>query len=45
MRKVAIAAAESMIPTCIELGGKDPALILPGAKLEAIASTLMRGVL
>jgi len=43
-KKVAEAAAEMMIPTCIELGGKDPAFILPSADLEFFASTLMRGV-
>ena len=43
--QVAGAAAEIMVPTCIELGGKDPAFILPSANLEAIASILLRGVL
>ncbi|GHJ86665.1 hypothetical protein NliqN6_3067 [Naganishia liquefaciens] len=41
-RKVAMAAAENMIPTCIELGGKDCAILLPSADLKSIASTLMR---
>lgn len=40
-----MAAAENMIPTCIELGGKDCAVILPSADLKSIASTLMRAAL
>jgi acyl-CoA reductase-like NAD-dependent aldehyde dehydrogenase len=43
-KKVAAAAAEIMIPTCIELGGKDPAFLLPSADIDYFASTLMRGV-
>ncbi|RXK39718.1 meiotic Sister-Chromatid recombination aldehyde dehydrogenase [Tremella mesenterica] len=42
-RKVAQAAAEIMVPTCIELGGKDPAFLLPSADLDYFASTLLRG--
>ncbi|WVQ77511.1 hypothetical protein IAR50_007197 [Cryptococcus sp. DSM 104548] len=42
-KKVAQAAAEIMVPTCIELGGKDPAFILPGTDLDFFASTWMRG--
>ena len=33
-----------MIPTCIELGGKDPAFILSSADIDFFASTLLRGV-
>ena len=44
-REVAMAAAENMIPTCIELGGKDCAILLPSADLKSIASTLMRAAL
>jgi acyl-CoA reductase-like NAD-dependent aldehyde dehydrogenase len=43
-KKVAAAAAEIMIPTCIELGGKDPAFLLPSADIDYFASTLLRGV-
>jgi acyl-CoA reductase-like NAD-dependent aldehyde dehydrogenase len=43
-KKVASAAAEMMIPTCIELGGKDPAFLLPSADIDFFASTLLRGV-
>ncbi|ORY34610.1 putative meiotic recombination-related protein [Naematelia encephala] len=42
-RLVAAAAASIMVPTCIELGGKDPAFIMPDCKLESFASTWMRG--
>ena len=43
---VAASAAESLIPCCIELGGKDAAIILDSARpnLKSIASILMRGV-
>lgn len=44
-KKVAAAAAEIMVPTCIELGGKDPAFILESANLDFFASTWMRGAL
>lgn len=33
-----------MVPTCIELGGKDPAFLLPDAKINTWANHLMRGV-
>ena len=42
--QVAVAAAEIMVPTCIELGGKDPAFLLPSANVQEWASHLMRGV-
>lgn len=29
----------------MELGGKDPAIILPGTDLEKVGSILMRGIL
>ncbi|KAK0507168.1 hypothetical protein JMJ35_010206 [Cladonia borealis] len=41
---VAASAAKSLIPVCIELGGKDPAIILDDVKnLHQVASILMRG--
>ena len=44
-RKVALAAAENMTPLTLELGGKDPAIILPGTDLDRYISIWMRGVL
>ena len=42
--KIANAAAKSLAPLCLELGGKDPAVILDDvSNLEKIASILMRG--
>ena len=44
---VCASAAKSLTPVCVELGGKDPALILddiPIHELRKIASVLMRGV-
>ncbi|KAI9686834.1 MAG: Meiotic Sister-Chromatid recombination aldehyde dehydrogenase [Bogoriella megaspora] len=42
---VAASASKSLTPLCIELGGKDPAIILDDAKdLDSVASILMRGV-
>ena len=42
-RKVAVAAAENFVPAFLELGGKDPAVILPGANLEEAADAVLRG--
>ena len=46
--KVCASAAKSLTPVTVELGGKDPAIILDDKKtvanLEEIASILMRGV-
>ena len=42
---VARSAARSLTPLCLELGGKDPAILLDDIKnLEQVASILMRGV-
>ena len=41
---VAASAAKSLTPVCIELGGKDPAIVLDDVKnLHQVASILMRG--
>ncbi|CAG7919562.1 unnamed protein product [Penicillium olsonii] len=46
--KVCASAAKALIPVCVELGGKDPAVILDDSRtlrnLPSIASILMRGV-
>lgn len=42
---VCASAAKALIPVCVELGGKDPAIILDDVKhLERVSSILMRGV-
>ncbi|PFH52468.1 hypothetical protein AMATHDRAFT_139975 [Amanita thiersii Skay4041] len=43
-RKIAQAATENLIPVTLELGGKDPAVILPGTDLNKWISIWMRGV-
>jgi succinate-semialdehyde dehydrogenase / glutarate-semialdehyde dehydrogenase len=42
-QKVAVAAAKRLIPACLELGGKDPAIILPSANLELATSAILWG--
>ncbi|KAJ5566777.1 hypothetical protein N7535_006083 [Penicillium sp. DV-2018c] len=46
--KVCESAAKALIPVCVELGGKDPAVILDDPRtirnISSIASLLMRGV-
>jgi succinate-semialdehyde dehydrogenase / glutarate-semialdehyde dehydrogenase len=42
-RKVAMACAERLIPCTLELGGKDPAIVLADANLERTANGLVFG--
>ncbi len=42
-KKVYAAAAEKMIPVFLELGGKDPAIVLEGANLERAAAAILWG--
>jgi succinate-semialdehyde dehydrogenase/glutarate-semialdehyde dehydrogenase len=41
-RKVAVRAAENFIPACLELGGKDPAVVLEDANINAAADAILR---
>jgi len=41
-RKVAIRAAENLIPANLELGGKDPLIIGPGADIETATALALR---
>jgi succinate-semialdehyde dehydrogenase / glutarate-semialdehyde dehydrogenase len=42
-RKVAAAAANRFIPACLELGGKDPAIVLESANIELATSAILWG--
>jgi acyl-CoA reductase-like NAD-dependent aldehyde dehydrogenase len=42
-RKVAAAAARNLVPLTLELGGKCPALVLPGADLARAARDILAG--
>jgi succinate-semialdehyde dehydrogenase / glutarate-semialdehyde dehydrogenase len=42
-RKVAAAAANRFIPACLELGGKDPAIVLASANVELATSAILWG--
>lgn len=41
-RKVAAAAAAAFIPAFLELGGKDPAVVLPGSDLDRASTSILR---
>jgi len=42
-RKVAMAAAENMIPAFLELGGKDPMIVLASADIDHAVTAALRG--
>ncbi|EYS87453.1 aldehyde dehydrogenase [Cupriavidus sp. SK-4] len=44
-RKIAVAAAERFIPAFLELGGKDPAVVLAGSDLARAATSILRSAL
>ena len=41
-RKIAEAAARNLVPCFLELGGKDPAVVLAGADLDRAATSIVR---
>jgi acyl-CoA reductase-like NAD-dependent aldehyde dehydrogenase len=43
--QIANAATQHLTPVTLELGGKDPAIILPGTDIERWSSLWMRGIL
>ncbi|KAG5639503.1 hypothetical protein H0H81_000648 [Sphagnurus paluster] len=43
-RKIAVAATENLTPVTLELGGKDPAIVLPDTDLRRWAPLWMRGI-
>ncbi|GLZ76069.1 aldehyde dehydrogenase [Actinorhabdospora filicis] len=43
--KVLAAAAPSLTPVAVEAGGKDPAIVLPGADVEAAAASVLWGAM
>lgn len=44
-RKIAVAAAEAFIPAFLELGGKDPAVVLAGSDVERAATSILRSAM
>ena len=44
-RQVAAAATEHLTPVTLELGGKDPAIVMPSTDISKYMSIWMRGLL
>jgi len=44
-RKIAVAAAQAFIPAFLELGGKDPAVVLAGSDLPRAATAILRSAI
>lgn len=44
-RKIAVAAAQAFIPAFLELGGKDPAVVLAGSDLARAATSILRSAI
>ncbi|AZG06788.1 aldehyde dehydrogenase family protein [Pigmentiphaga sp. H8] len=44
-RRIALAAAEAFIPAFLELGGKDPAVVLAGSDLARAATSILRSAI
>jgi len=44
-RKIALAAAQAFIPAFLELGGKDPAVVLAGSDLPRAATSILRSAI
>jgi acyl-CoA reductase-like NAD-dependent aldehyde dehydrogenase len=45
LHQIALAATQHLTPVTLELGGKDPAIVLPGTDIERWSSLWMRGIL
>lgn len=43
--QVVAAAAEALTPVTLELGGKDPAIVMPSTDIKQYESLWMRGLL
>ena len=44
-RKIAVTAAQAFIPAFLEMGGKDPAVVLAGSDLKRAATSILRSAI